>query len=182
MERLRYERDIALRFSLEAGTRSAYDSHLRSYLAFCRRHNLPYEPTPDTLSLYVVYESHHINPRSVKSYLSGICNSLETLFPGVRAARNSPIVCNTLAGRLKMGQHSISRKRPLSRADVGRAIAQCSSGSHDDLLFGALLGSGFNALHRLGERVWPDTEGLQDFRKCIPFGSLEQYVTLPLGS
>lgn len=96
LERLRYERSVALGFCLEPGTRSAYRSHLKSYTAFCDRHELSIEPTADTLSLYVAYESHYIDPRSVKTYLSGLCNALESSFPDVRTARTSAIVRNTL--------------------------------------------------------------------------------------
>jgi len=50
LERLQYERSLALRFAIESTTASAYDSHLNSYLNFCRLHNHPVEPTEDTLS------------------------------------------------------------------------------------------------------------------------------------
>ncbi|KZV86173.1 hypothetical protein EXIGLDRAFT_596596, partial [Exidia glandulosa HHB12029] len=129
-------------------------------------------PTPDTLSLYVAYESHFISTRSVKSYLSGVCNALEPIFPSVREARASPLVKNTIAGRLKMSQTPVSRKSPLSADDIAKMIAKYGNGSHDDILFACLLAIGFNGLHRLGELVWPDSKALQTSRKCITFASL----------
>ncbi|KZV93609.1 hypothetical protein EXIGLDRAFT_573527, partial [Exidia glandulosa HHB12029] len=147
-------------------------SHLRSYVGFCRRHNLPYDPTPDTLSLYVAYESHFIDTRSVKSYLSGVCNALEPIFPGVRDARASPLVKNTIVGRLKMAQTAVTRKSPLSAEDVARMVTKYGNGSHNDILFACLLAIGFSGLHRLGELVWPDTKALQSSRKCITLASL----------
>ncbi|KZV96257.1 hypothetical protein EXIGLDRAFT_593064, partial [Exidia glandulosa HHB12029] len=135
-------------------------------------HGLSYEPTPDTLSLYVAYEFHFINTRSVKSYLSGVCSALEPIFPSVREARASPLVRNTIAGRLKMTQTAVSRKSPLSADDIAKMIAKYGKGSHDDILFACLLAVGFNGLHRLGELVWPDTKALQSSRKCISFASL----------
>ncbi|KZV95322.1 hypothetical protein EXIGLDRAFT_588254, partial [Exidia glandulosa HHB12029] len=143
-----------------------------SYTAFCERHNLPLEPSPDTLSLYITYESHYIDPKSVKTYLSGICNALESAYPDVRSARTSPLVRNTLAGRQKMCVRDVSRKAPLSAADVTSMIVKYAGGSFDDLLFVTILATGFNSLNRLGELVWPDSHSLQDVRKCISITSL----------
>ncbi|KZV88684.1 hypothetical protein EXIGLDRAFT_562492, partial [Exidia glandulosa HHB12029] len=150
---------------LEAGSRVAYSSHLRSYVGFCRRHGLSYEPTPDTLSLYIAYESHFIDARSVKSYLSGVCHALEPIFPDVRTARASSLVKNTIAGRLKMSQSAVTRKSPLAASDIDRIITKYNGGSYDDILFACLLAVGFNGLHRLGELAWPDSKSLQSTRK-----------------
>ena len=59
--------------------------YCNSYLMFCNLHNLPIDPTPDTLSFFTVFMSHHIHPKSVDNYLSGICNNLEGLFPDICA-------------------------------------------------------------------------------------------------
>ena len=67
MERLINERSISLGYSLDLLSFGAYTSALNSYLTFCNLHHLPAEPTPDTLSFYVVFLSHHINPKSVNS-------------------------------------------------------------------------------------------------------------------
>ena len=40
-----------------------------------------------------------------------------------------------------------------------------SLNSHNDLLFFVILLVGFHVLMHLGELVWPDKKGLQDFRK-----------------
>ena len=48
-----------------------------------------------------------------------------------------------------------------------------SSNSHDDLLFFVILLVGFQALMRLGELVWPDKKGLQDFQKVTKRDSVE---------
>jgi hypothetical protein len=86
-ERLVHERAVALGCAIEPGTASSYSSALQSYLAFCKSHNFPIDPTPDTLSFFVVFMCHHIKPKSVESYLSGICNQLEPFFPIVRESR-----------------------------------------------------------------------------------------------
>jgi len=101
MDRLLRERAIALGNTIEPATLHTYNSALTSYLTFIRAHNLPTSPTEDTLSFYVVYMSHHISPRSVTTYLSGIVQQLEPFYPLIREIRNSKLVQRTLQGCLK---------------------------------------------------------------------------------
>ena len=49
-----------------------------------------------TLSFYVVFMVHHIQPCSIDNYLSGIVSQLEPHFPSVCAARNSDLVHRTM--------------------------------------------------------------------------------------
>ncbi|TFK78629.1 hypothetical protein K466DRAFT_507013 [Polyporus arcularius HHB13444] len=98
LERLLLGRALALDHALDSSTHASYSSALNSYLAFCQLHHFPLDPTPDTLSLYVVFQSHHIEPRSVDAYLSGICSELEAFYPAARANRRSPLVARTLKG------------------------------------------------------------------------------------
>lgn len=175
LEKLRYERSVAMGFSLEVGTRRVYSSHVKSYFDFCKRHELPVEPTADTLSFFAVYMSHFIRATSVQSYLSGISHSLEPLYPGVRAARSASIVKQTIAGCIKRSHKTTSRKSPLTADDLTRMRDKyLGTGSYDDTLWLAVLYTGFNGLHRLGELVWPDLRSEQDFRKVIPFSSLRR--------
>jgi hypothetical protein len=168
LERLVHERAVALGCAIEQSSAATYTSALQSYLPFCALHNFPPEPTPDTLSFFVVYMSHHIKPQSVESYLSGICNQLEPFHPSVCAIRRHPLVTKTLAGCKKIRAVGVSRKRPLTRVELGDvAAAYGSSTSHDDVLFVAILLAGFHGLLRLGELVWPDRRSLQDYRKVI---------------
>ncbi|KAI0323361.1 hypothetical protein GY45DRAFT_1216373, partial [Cubamyces sp. BRFM 1775] len=129
-------------------------------------HTFPLDPTPDTLSLFATYMCHHIEPRSVDTYLSGICSELEAFFPAVRSARSTPLVTRTMRGFKRLRSKPIVRKRALTRDDLIRAVASSgTSRSHDDLLFTAILLTGFHALLRLGELVWPDRAELQSYRK-----------------
>ena len=99
-DKLLRERALALGLAIDTSTLKNYSSALNSYLSFVRIHDFPVEPTPDTLSFYAVFMSHHIEPRSVSTYLSGICQQLEPYFPNVRAARQSPLVERTMKGCL----------------------------------------------------------------------------------
>src|SRR5271168_1752196 len=101
IDRLINERSISLGYSLDASSFGAYTSALNSYLTFCNLHNLPVDPTPDTLSFYVVFLSTHIDPNSVNSYLSGICRQLEPFLPDIRHNHKSVLVSRTMTGCLR---------------------------------------------------------------------------------
>jgi hypothetical protein len=166
MDRLVNERSISLGYSLDASSFGTYTSALNSYLTFCNLHSLPVDPTPDTLSFYIVFLSSHIEPRSVNSYVSGICRQLEPFFPEVRQNRKTILVSRTMAGCLRRFGTPIKRKSPFSHADLLLVRDRYASvPSHDDLLFITLLFTGFHALLRLGELVFPDKKELRNYRK-----------------
>ncbi|KAF9026246.1 hypothetical protein BDZ89DRAFT_953087, partial [Hymenopellis radicata] len=59
------------------------------------------------------------------------------------------------------------RKLPLSRNHVLTAITSLTpSSTHDDILFVAMLCTGFAGLMRLGELAVPDDRNIRDYRKC----------------
>ena len=166
MDRLVNERSISLGYSLDSSSFGAYTSALNSYLTFCNIHHLPVEPTPDTLSFYVVFLSSHINPKSVNSYLSGVCRQLEPFYPDIRQNRKSLLVSRTMAGCLRRFGTPTKRKSPFSHADLQHVLDSLPpTPSHDDRLFCALLFTGFHALMRLGELVFPDKRALRNYRK-----------------
>jgi hypothetical protein len=163
--RLMHERNIALGHALEPSSQASYSSALQSYVTFCQNHSMSIEPTPETLSFYIVYMYHFI-PKSVPSYLSGICNQLETFYPKVRASCKHCLVLKTLCGCKKLHASPASRKRPLHRTKLTEVHNKLNNlSTYDDLLFLAILFIGFFALMRLGELVWPDNKSLQSFRK-----------------
>lgn len=179
LQRLIHERALALGHTLEPSTIENYSSALNSYLAFVRLHNFAPEPTEDTLSFYVVYMSRHISPRSVSTYLSGIAQQLEPFFPSTRVIRNSKLVQKTLQGCLKLYSIPTTRKQPLAVHHLLSMIDHCRAAnpSHDDLLFVAILLTGFSALLRLGELVFPDSQSLRDWRKVTRRSSLRYTAT-----
>src|SRR6266436_5774152 len=118
LERLKEQRAWVIGGSLEWATTKAYASAFLSYTTFCEQHHFPIQPTPDTLSFYIVYMSHHIQPRSVKSYLSGICAELEMTWPEIREISSSRIVTRTLTGCIKLLGQPAQRKRALSEQDL----------------------------------------------------------------
>ncbi|PIL35152.1 hypothetical protein GSI_02941 [Ganoderma sinense ZZ0214-1] len=145
------------------------------YLSFCQRQALPFEPTPDTLSLFVINEClRGLEPRSINSYLSGICKELEPFYPRVRAIRSSPLVRQTLAGVMRLYSKPVKRKRALATDDLDVVhTALAHSTDHDDRLFLAQLLTGFYGLLRLGELVWPDNHKLRTYRKVTRRTSVE---------
>ena len=165
-DRLLRERAIALGLAIDTSTLKNYSSALNSYLSFARLHNFPVEPTPDTLSFYAVFMSHHIELRSVSTYLSGICQQLEPYFPNIRTTRQSPLVERIMKGCMRLKSAATKRKHALTVSDLSRVIADLSnSRDHDDLLFLAMLLTGFFALLRLGEMTFPNDTSLQNWRK-----------------
>jgi hypothetical protein len=166
MDRLYHERAIALGLSIDPSSSTTYTSATNSFLTFVKMHNLPVDPTKETLSLYVTYMCAHIIPRSVNSYLSGICNQLEPFFPEVRANRNSALVSRTLAGCMRRFGTPVVRKRPITEDDIVLVIGDIgASRVHDDLLFLSMLTSGRDGLLRLGEMTMPDYVRLRNARK-----------------
>jgi hypothetical protein len=172
-ERLLRERAIALGLAIDHSTLKNYSSALNSYLSFVRIHDFPVEPTPDTLSFYAVFMSHHIEPRSVSTYLSGICQQLEPYFPNVRAARLSPLVERTMKGCMRLKSAATKRKRALTNTDLSTVVNSLAlSTDHDDLLFQAMLLTGFFALMRLGELTFPDDANLRNWKKITKRSSV----------
>lgn len=183
MDRLLRERAIALGQAIDSSTLNSYSSALNSYLTFVRLHNLPVEPTPDTLSFFAVFMSHHIDPKSVLNYLSGICQQLEPYFCNVRSARLSPLVERTMKGCMRLKGTATKRKRALTFEDLQKVLRElATSNLHDDLLFQAMLITGFFALMRLGELTFPDEVHLRNWKKVTRRSSLvvtsEQYEFL----
>ena len=173
-ERLIHERSIALANALDSSTQITYNSHLQSYLNFCKIHDFPTDPTADTLSFYIVYMSKHINPRTLPGYLSGIISRLEPIFPEVRANASKSIVRRTLQGCKRLNPKAIKRKRPLDYQDLEALIgALTANASYDDVLFVTLALTGFYALMRLGELVVPDQLAKRTFNKIIRRSSLK---------
>src|ERR1700678_2283749 len=166
MDRLVNERSISLGYSIDSSTFHSYTSALNSYLTFCNLHQLPIDPTPDTLSFYIVFLSSHINPKSVNSYLSGICRQLEPFFPNVRQNRKTILVTRTMAGCMRRFGSPIKHKAPLSRSNLDFVVNRIGlAPSHDDSLFLAQLLTGFYGLLRLRELVFPDKFVLRNYRK-----------------
>lgn len=148
-----------------------------------RLHNLPVEPTPDTLSFFAVFMSHHIDPKSVLNYLSGVCQQLEPYFCNVRPARRSPLVERTMKGCLRLKSSPVKRKRALTFDDLQTVLNKlANSTQHDDLLFKTMLITGFFALMRLGELTFPDEVRLRNWKKVSKHStvqvSAEQYEFL----
>jgi len=160
--------------AIDNTTAITYTSATNLYLAFCKLHNLLIDPTLKTLGYYITFQSAHINPKSVESYLSGICNQLEPFYPQVRKNRLSPLVTRTLTGAKRYHGVPTNRKAPLSVADLIQVSNDlASSSTHDDLLFEAQLSSGFVGLLRLGEMTFPDKIGDRDYRKVTFRHSLQ---------
>ncbi|KAG2112662.1 uncharacterized protein F5147DRAFT_572425, partial [Suillus discolor] len=155
------QHSIALGLAIESSTSSTYNSHLNSFINFCQLHHRLTDPTPDTLSYYVVWLSHHIEPHSVDTYLSGITNKLKFMLPDVCATQCSPLVTRTLQGHKRQLSKPICQKMPIGEHDITCIIEAVGlHPDYDNSLFIAMLITGFKSLQRLGELAWPDSRNL----------------------
>ncbi len=157
LERLKEWHAWVISSSLEQAMTKAYASAFLSYTTFCERQNFSIQPTADTLSFYIVYMSHHIQPHSIKSYLSGICAELKMTWPEIWEICSSCIVTHTLAGCIKLLGQPAQCKCALSEQDLLTVLRSIPpSPSHDDLLFASIIFTGWHCLLHLGELVTPD--------------------------
>ena len=117
--------------------------------------------------------SHHIKPCSVSTYLSSICQQLKPYFPNVHAAHLSPLVERTMKGCMRLKSTATKRKCALTIPDLEAVLNALShSTNHDNLLFQAMLLTGFFALMHLGELTFPDDANLHNWRKVTKQSSL----------
>jgi hypothetical protein len=166
MERLLVECSITLGCALDRSTQSVYSLALNSYLTFCELHHLDPDPTVNTLSLYITFMSHHIEPCSVRSYLAGIVSALEPSYPSVHPNRHSPLVVHSLKGSMRRFSGPVCQKSPLTRDDLKYVHDHLPRPlSHNNLLFLTILFVGFFGLLHLWELVQPDTSSLRSTSK-----------------
>jgi len=145
-------------------TACTYNSHLNSYLNFCRLHHRAVEPTEDTLSFFVIWMSHHIEPCSINSYLPGIINRLDTHFSHVQEVQKLLLVCCTLKGCKQCLSKPVQHKQPLTLDDLALVVdALRPSQAYDNLLFLTLLITGFKTLQWLAELCWPNAKKHQSY-------------------
>ena len=161
---------LALANSVDSSTQQTYRLALNSWLAFVELHHFPLEPTLETLSYFIVYMSHHINPHSVKAYLSGLVQQLEPDYPTIRELRSSWHITKVMRGCLKMNTKAVARKATLSLRFVRDKLQH--SPSHNNFLFMALLATGFHGLLWLGELTFPNNSSIRDWRKVVRRHSL----------
>ena len=166
IDQLNSELAINLGLAIDRSTHESYSSALNSYLTFCHLHGFDIEPTQQTFAYYVTFQSSHTDPKSVDSYLSGICNQLKSHFPDMRNVHKSPMVSQALKGAKCHFGKATSHKLPLTVDNLNTVYYTLGTDpSHNDALFAAQLFTGFENLLCLGELCWPDKVALHDYRK-----------------
>lgn len=171
----RADADQALAFS----TKAKYRCALLSFLNFCHSMSIPPVPSQQHLMWYISSScrtisnrtGRPISPRTIEAYLSGIASAFSSSVPGIAKVTNSKAVRDVLKGCKRQFSTPVLRKEPLCLQDLAKVHA-ASSQVFNDVLFLALLLSGFHALHRLGELTVPDNSKALDERKVIKRTSL----------
>lgn len=108
--------------SIEKSTASCYSTGARDYIAFCSSHNLPIDPTPQTLSKYIAFTSRYI--ASGPKYLSGVGHFLRNIYPDFDTNRAHPLVKAAIRGSKKIRADPIHRKLPLRPLHLERFVTQ----------------------------------------------------------
>ena len=166
--RLQYERARLIDLSISIPTSAVYSTAFHSYITFCHNHNLDPAPSENIFSLYISYQSAFVNPRTVSSYLSGICHALEPDFPHVREVRRSSLVTRTLRGAMRSRGRAVDRVPAITTADIRAILSSKETGvSFDASLFRVLLLTGFFGLLRLGEITSPSNPHFFDPAKTV---------------
>ncbi|KAF8811719.1 hypothetical protein BYT27DRAFT_7133776, partial [Phlegmacium glaucopus] len=156
--------------SLEKSTISGYATGARDYLHFCRIHDIPLDPTPETLSRYIAFTS--LNIASGPKYLTGARHFLLSLYPDFDINRNNPLVQATIRGSKKVRADPVHRKQPIRISHLSSFVdtAKCS-GNFDDLLFATIMSCSFYGCHRSGELILKNKKDI-DWCKIIKRSSL----------
>ena len=156
--------------ALEKSTVGGYSTSARDYIRFCRLHQLPLEPTPQTLSRYIAYTSLSI--ASGPKYLTGVRHFLHDLYPDFDANRFSPLVRATIRGSKKTRADPVHRKLPLRLSHLSAFLDTARrTKDYDDLLFITIVSCCFYGCHRSGELVLKGKKNI-DWRKIIKRSSL----------
>lgn len=174
-EQFAQQRLLVLGMKLDHSTWRSYQSGFHSWQSFILLHHYPLEPSPTTFSNYIMFMCDHIRPSSVISYLSGIVQFLEPLFPNIRLIRNSPLVRDTIIGCKRLRSFPISRKAPFTLSMLN-LVVHSPAISYDDILFQTLLLVGFHALLRLGDLCDPTVYSLQNPAKRATRSSLRLFA------
>ncbi|KAG5724680.1 hypothetical protein E4T56_gene3739 [Termitomyces sp. T112] len=97
--------------AIEKSIASRYATGARDYVKFCIKHNIPLDPTPQTLARYIAYTSRFI--ASGPKYLTGLRHFIRNFYPNFDNNRAHPIVQATIRGSKKVRADPIHRKQPL---------------------------------------------------------------------
>ncbi|KAF6744035.1 hypothetical protein DFP72DRAFT_770094, partial [Ephemerocybe angulata] len=134
-------------------------------------HNLPIDPTPSTLALYIAYTStlHASGPK----YLTGVRHFLKPHFPDFDINRQHPTVQAAIRGTKKVRADPVTRKLPLRTSHLASFLSTArTTGSYDDLLFITIVSCCFYGCHRSGELIVSNDKRLRDVRKIVKRATL----------
>ncbi|KNZ71911.1 hypothetical protein J132_05185 [Termitomyces sp. J132] len=160
------------RDGVEKSTASGYATGARDYVKFCIKHNIPLDPTPQTLARYIAYTSRFI--ASGPKYLTGLRHFIRNFYPNFDNNRAHPIVQATIRGSKKVRADLIRRKQPLRPHHLTEFVNTARrTAEYDDLLFATMMSCCFYACHRLGELVKKTAKEPPDWRKIIKRSSLK---------
>jgi hypothetical protein len=156
--------------SLERSTIGGYSTGARDYIRFCQSHQIPFDPTPQTLSRYIAFTSLSI--ASGPKYLTGARHFLHEVYPSFDVNRASASVQATIRGSKKVRADPVRRKQPIRTEHLSMFLnSALLSHDYDNLLFATIMSCCFYGCHRSGELILKGKKQV-DWRKIIKRSSL----------
>ena len=147
LEWLVHEWAIALSHSIDSSSTLTCNTHLQSYLAFCKLHQWHIELTPETTSQASAKLWNHI-------------------FKDKQKVQLHPIITWMFSSMMKMrGNISFNCKHALTSGDVECLFDCYDTGQHNDTLFPTVTLTRFHALLQLGEMTQPNLKGKWSSKK-----------------
>lgn len=156
---LQCEVDFFRGVAFAESTKKTYQTHLRSYLAFCCEYNvLPVPASDKTVSLYAAYLARRLKPSSVKQYLN-IVRIMHLECGADNPCADSWYLKTTLKGIEKAKGTDVQRKEPISPETLMQIRSKLNKDDSSDCVFWAACLIMFFGLLRKSNLFGTDSEG-----------------------
>lgn len=152
-----------------------YEAAYHHWCNFVRAYSFDSFPSPDSLSLFVVFRLRSIAASSVEKELAGIGWHYKGVDePRWTGARSSPEVARALLGGIKTLQQPVHQAAPLPMDILVRAIdrLRLPHAPYEALLWAAMAIVGFLTCSRAQEVSTFDSPALRNTAKLIPRSSV----------
>jgi hypothetical protein len=172
MECLNTELTINLKMAIEHVTHDNYSSALNSYLNLLQTAQPWHWTNSAHTHTFVTFQSAHINPKSVDTYLSSIANQLETHFPNVQCMQKCYHILCFAGCKMTLWCTNISQTSS-NQGQSDHHFQHIQTHPHNDLLFTTQILTGTDCLMCLAEITWLDKVSLHDYCKVSMCHSVE---------
>ncbi|KNZ73288.1 hypothetical protein J132_08059 [Termitomyces sp. J132] len=157
--------------AIKKSTANGYATGVHDYVKFCINHNLSFDPTPQTLSCYIAYNSKYIG--SGLKYLTGLYHFIQDFYPDFDNNQAHPLAQAMIRGLKKVCANPVHQKLLLCPHHLASFVKTAlQTKSYDDLLFATMMPCCFYACHRSEELVKKTVKEPTDWQKIIKRSSV----------